>query len=137
LGTIGFINIVAGWSGMVIGISSGAFLGMYAFNGPFRPLKGHEAYDALPRRMLRLAHIAWVMLPLINIVYGNHIDAANLSDEMKLFGSWAQIVGMIGVPTFLTLSALVWHPFKYFEAIPVSATLISLCIIAYGYIRLL
>ena len=125
--------IAWGWATMVLGILSGSALGMFAFAGPFRAPKGWEDYTSLTRRMVRLAHIAFVALPMISILYGNHIDAAVLPQEMKLLGARLMIFGMIGVPVLLILSATVWHPFKYLEALPVSAVLAAFCIMAYGY----
>lgn len=129
---IGQLNIALGWMVMVFGIVTGSILGMYAFAGPFRPPKGHEHYGALPRRMFRLAHIAYVALPMISILYGQHIDSANLSDELKRLGSYAMILGMIGVPTLL-IPAAYWNPIKYLEVIPVTAILLALGLMAWGY----
>jgi len=130
---IGAANIVLGWSFMVVGIVMGSVMGVYAFNGPLKPPPGHESYASLPRRMMRLAHIAFVALPVISILYGSHIDGANLSDSLKRFGSYAMIVGMIGVPTLL-IGASFYNPIKYAEVIPVSAVLAALVIISWGYI---
>jgi len=127
------VCIAWGWSTMVIGILSGSFLGMFAFAGPFPAPKGWEDYSSLTRRMVRLAHIAFVMLPIITILYGNHIDGAVLSDELKTIGCYLMIFGMFGVPILLILSAVVWHPFKYLEALPVTGIVMGLCIMAYGY----
>ena len=129
---IGQSAIAYGWVFMVVGIIMGSMLGMYAFAGPFRPPKGHEDYAALPRRLIRLAHIAFVALPMISILYGDHIDAAHLSDALKQFGCGAMILGMIGVPTLL-IGASFYNPIKYLEVVPVSAILIALGIIAWGY----
>jgi hypothetical protein len=133
----GAINIIWGWVTICVGIFSGAIIGMWSFSGPFPNPPGFKNYDDLPRRMVRLAHIAFVMLPLINIVYGQFLDKAQLTDQMKLIGSYLMLIGMVGVPVFLILGALVWLPFKYVEAIPVTATLVGLMIMAYGYLPFL
>lgn len=134
LGTqIGLLCVSWGWATMVLGILSGSALGMFAFAGPFPPPKGWEDYTSLTRRMVRLAHIAFVALPIICILYGNHIDAAALSQDMKILGSRLMIFGMIGVPVLLILAGAFWLPFKYLEVLPVSAVLVALCIMAYGY----
>lgn len=128
---VGQMNIMMGWITMVLGILSGSILGLWAFNGPAPLPKGHEQYDSLPRRLVRLAHIAFFALPLICIVYGMHIDAAHLSLTLKQVGSWCMIICMLGVPTLL-IGASFYLPIKYLEVIPVSCGFVALSIMAYG-----
>jgi hypothetical protein len=121
---------------MVLGILSGATIGLWAFAGPFPTPKGHTNYTDLPRRMVRLGHIALIALPMINILYGQYIDSIPLSDSIKMIGSRGMIICMIGVPLFLFLGSL-YLPFKYVEVIPVSAGFIALAIMSYGHYLLL
>ena len=123
-----------GWSVMAIGIALGAFSGMYAFAGPLSPPKGHEDYNSLARRLLRLAHIAAVMLPLITIVYSTHIDRVALSEQWKLTGAYSMAIATLGVPLLLFL-AIFYNPAKYIEVIPVSAMFLGLLVVAWGYIN--
>ena len=99
--TFGHANIIAGWLTMVLGILSGAIIGLWAFAGPFPTPKGHTNYTDLSRRMVRLGHIALIALPMINILYGQYIDSIPVSDSLKMLGSRGMIVCMIGVPLFL------------------------------------
>lgn len=128
---IGQLNIVFGWIWMVLGITSGSIIGMWAFNGPLPTPPTHEDYASLERRLVRLAHIAFFALPLICVVYGMHIDNIPLSEGLKKMGSISMIICMIGVPTLL-IAASLKHVFKYLEVIPVSAGFLALCIMAYG-----
>lgn len=121
---------------MVLGIASGAVIGMWAFAGPFPTPPGHREYHDLARRMVRLGHIALIALPLINIVYGWHIDSVPFSQEIKILGSRCMIGCMVGVPLFLFLGS-VWHWFKYVEVIPVTAGFIALAIMSYGHYLML
>jgi hypothetical protein len=132
----GQLNIHLGWISIVLGILTGSILGMWSFAGPFKAPKGHQNYTDLPRRLNRLAHIAFFMLPLISIVLGEHIDAIPLSDTLKIVASYCWLVCMWGVPVFLTLASF-YLPFKYLEVIPVSCGTISLFIMAYGNYLLL
>lgn len=133
---VGRLNIIAGWLTMVLGILSGATIGLWAFAGPFPTPPGHKDYADLSRRMVRLGHIALVALPLINIVYGQFIDSIPLDHSVKLFGSYCMIVCMVGVPLFLFLGSI-WLFFKYVEVIPVTAGAIALAIMSYGHYLLL
>jgi hypothetical protein len=117
---------------MIAGILMGSIMGMYAFDGPIKPPRGHESYASLPRRMIRLAHIAFIALPMISIQYGVHIDSAHLSEELKRVGSISMIVAMIGIPTLL-IGASFYNPIKYLEVVPVSAIFIALALIAWGH----
>lgn len=130
---LGLLCVSWGWATMVLGIVSGSLLGMFAFAGPFPAPKGWEDYASLTRRMVRLAHIAFIMLPIITILYGNHIDAASLPDQWKEWGCYLMIFGMWGVPVLLILAGVFWLPFKYLEVLPVTAVLAALSIMAAGY----
>ncbi|MBN8538620.1 MAG: hypothetical protein J0M15_16345 [Deltaproteobacteria bacterium] len=132
----GQLNIHLGWITIVLGIITGSIHGMWAFSGPFKAPKGHKDYADLPRRLNRLAHIAFFMLPLISVVYGQHLDLIPVADNLKVIASYCWIVCMWGVPVFLTLASF-YLPFKYFEVIPVSCGMVSLFIMAYGHFLLL
>lgn len=132
----GQLNIAMGWITIVLGILTGSILGMWSFAGPFPTPPGHHNYADLPRRMNRLAHIALFALPMISILYGHHIDAIPVTDELKRKGSVAWLICMWGVPAFLMLGSWkIW--FKYFEVVPVSAGFYALAIMAYGHLLML
>ncbi len=131
--TYGVLNITMGWVTMILGLGTGSIIGMWAFSGPFKPPKTHSNYTDLPRRMVRLGHIALVALPIISILYGQYIDVVPLTDTLKMWGSYTWLVCMWGVPLFLFLGS-VWLPFKYAEVVPVTCGIISLCIMAYGHL---
>lgn len=129
--SIGQICISWGWIWIITGITSGSILSAWAFAGPFKAPKGHEKYDDLSRRLVRLAHISMFMLPLITIVYGEHIDSVPLTDGLKNLGAYSMIVLMLGIPTFLVLASFKLV-FKYLNVIPITAGFIGLGIMAYG-----
>jgi hypothetical protein len=116
---------------MVTGITSGSILSAWAFAGPFKAPHGHDHYDDLNRRLTRLAHVSMFMLPLINIVYGDHIDELMISDSLKILGAYSMIVLMFGIPLFLIMATFKLV-FKYLNVIPITAGFIGLCIMAYG-----
>lgn len=128
----GQINIALGWMTIVVGILSGSIIGMWSFAGPFKTPPGHANYTDLPRRMTRLAHIAFFALPMISILYGQYIDLIPVSETLKMVGSYSWLVCMWGVPVFL-IAAAIYHPLKYLEVIPVSCGTVALFIMAYGH----
>lgn len=132
----GQLDVTCGWIFISMGITTGSILGLWSFAGPFRPPRGHAEYADLPRRLNRLAHIACFMLPLITIVYGEHLDLALLTDFQKLLGSYCMLVCMVGVPLFLFLASF-RLPFKYLEVIPVGAGTVALYLMSWAHLKLL
>ncbi|HEY9897987.1 MAG TPA: hypothetical protein V6D00_02290 [Pantanalinema sp.] len=133
---VGHWNIVFGWVWMNLGFLSGLLMGLkveqFGLNFQATGPTWMDGYDSIPRRLLRLGHIAFLMLPLLNIVYGQFIDGANLPAIYKVTGSYAMIFGAIGVP-ILCMAAAFYRPVKILLGIPASAVLLANLIIAWGY----
>ncbi|WP_445496250.1 CorA family divalent cation transporter [Photorhabdus sp. SF281] len=125
------ILIVFGWGGIIVGIMMGGLMGMYAFKGPFRAPKGHENYTDLNRRMLRLAHIAFIMLPLISMLYGMNIDDLQVPYIYKYYATICMMILSIGIPVLLIASCF-YLPFKYVQVIPFSCGMFALVVMAVG-----
>lgn len=130
----GQINVALGWVWMILGITTGSIIGMYAFNGPMKAPRGHEDYSSLPRRLMRLGHIAFFALPMISILYGLSIDHAPISDQMKQIGSLSFLGCMIGLPVLLCVASFK-ESVKFLTPIPVLSGFIGLGIICWGFLR--
>ncbi|MBD3252714.1 hypothetical protein GF386_03220 [Candidatus Pacearchaeota archaeon] len=128
---IGKKNISFGWLWIMIGIIVGAVIGMWSFNGPLASPLGN--YTSLARRMIRLSHIAFIALAIINILYGYEIDKTKLKTKLKKIGSWFMIYGTILMPVLLIISAFL-ESIKYLTVIPTILISISLFIIIIGKI---
>lgn len=128
--------IAFGWGGIVVGIMMGGLMGMYAFKGPFRAPKGHENYTDLNRRMLRLAHIAFIMLPLISMLYGMSIDTLQVPYVYKYYAAICMVILSVGIPVLLIASCF-YLPFKYIQVIPFSCGMFALVVMAVGRISAL
>lgn len=113
--SIGRRNITFGWIWILVGIVIGAFMGMWSFNGPMLSPVGD--YSSLPRRMLRLSHIAFIALAMINILYGYGIDKIRVNDRLKNLGSKSMIYGSALMPVLLFI-AVFYEPIKYLTFIP-------------------
>ena len=129
---IGKKNISFGWVWILFGIFVGALMGMWSFNGPMPSPVGD--YTSLARRMLRLSHIAFIALAIINILYGYEIDKIKLKKFYKKVGSLCMICGAILMPLLL-IAAVFLEPFKYLTAIPATLVIISLLIMVIGRIK--
>jgi hypothetical protein len=134
-GPLGRRNVVWGWVTIPLGAVSGSILMAWSFAGPFNPPPGFHDFADLSRRMIRLAHIAVFMLPIINILIGKELDGLNLPKSWKVFCSWSGIVGMIGIPLGLTLGALIDIRLKYVSMPGVTGLLVALTLVAAGKVR--
>ena len=55
---VGKKNVSFGWIWVLAGLIVGGIMGMWSFNGPMPSPIGD--YTSLPRRMIRLSHIAFI-----------------------------------------------------------------------------
>ncbi len=119
----GKLNIKFGWIWILLGIISGMFLGMFAFNGPLVLSDKMMDYASLPRRILRLDHISFLALGFLNIAYG--VTASILEIKPPKFLSWLFIWGAIFMSAFLLVTVF-YEPFKYALIIPASFLFVAI-----------
>ena len=129
---IGKRNVSFGWIWILAGLIVGAIMGMWSFNGPMPSPVGD--YTSLPRRMLRLSHIAFIALAIINILYGYEVDKIQLKNKLKRLGSMCMIYGAISMPIFL-IAAAFFEPLKYLTMISTTLVIIAVAIMAIGQIK--
>lgn len=132
---IGHRNVVWGWTFMAMGVITGSILSAWSFGGPFGAPSGFHDYGDLPRRMVRLAHIALFMLPIINIQIGKDLDRIDVPERWKQIASWGGVISIISVPGGLALGALVTLNLKYLSAPGVTGLLVALLIMGFGTLR--
>jgi hypothetical protein len=134
---IGKVNIVFGWVWMNMGFITGLLMGLKAEQFGLNFMKEGptwlEGYSSVPRRLIRLGHVAFIMLPVLNILYGQYIDATPLPLFWKLTGSYAMIFGAVGVPV-LCMGAAFFRPLKLVLSVPATAVLVGNLVIAWGYL---
>ena len=112
-------NWTLGWALMMLGLVSGALLGLSFHRRDF--LGG---YDAWQRRLTRLGHIAFMALGMLNLVYavGGHADGI-----IGCCTSAALTVGSITMPLVCFASA--WRcRLKWLFAIPVAALALAMAL---------
>ena len=107
-------NVKAGLLLIALSLGGGLAMSLYAFVPMVRVPEGLLEYDDLARRLLRLAHVAAVMLPLLNVVFGLLLDRLRLSPAIREFTSVLLLAGSVGLPLALAAEALVpaaraWH----------------------------
>ncbi len=124
----GEINILFGWAWMCVGFLSGMILGLRA--------EGEQwlgGYASLTRRYLRLAHVAFVALYIINILYGKELGTIDLPNNFKTIGSALMIFGAAGVP-LACISAAFLRKTRYFLPVPATAVLTGVIILLIGLV---
>ena len=125
---VGDANVIFGWVWMCLGFVFGMILGLRAEGENW--LGG---YASVTRRYLRLGHVAFIALSIINILYGKELASVDLSDNMKNIGSYLMIFGAVGVP-ITCISAAFKRKTRYFLPVPVSAILIGTIILVRGMV---
>ncbi len=124
----GQINIIFGWTWMCVGFIFGMTLGMWA--------EGEQwlgGYASLTRRYLRLGHVAFIALSIINVLYGRELGSAGIPLYVRSIGSPVMIFGAVGVP-LACISAAFFRKAKYFLPLPALALLIGTAILVIGMI---
>jgi len=125
---IGEPNIIFGWIWICLGFILGMTLGLWAEGE-----KWLGGYASVARRYLRLGHVAFIALPIINILYGKELPLVDLSDSMKYIGSYLMIFGAVGVPITCVSAAFI-RKARYFLPLPASAILIGTIILVIGLV---
>jgi hypothetical protein len=108
---------------------SGAVLGLWSFSGPVPAPNGFIAYDDLPRRLLRLAHIAMIALPLLSLELERWLGRTPLRTQSQSHIRAALVFGMLALPALLAVTAY-WSPALYVLPLPVSALMGSVFAVA-------
>ncbi|HEV2719739.1 MAG TPA: hypothetical protein VG323_06945 [Thermoanaerobaculia bacterium] len=111
------LNLLVGWTSMAAGAISGAAIGLF-FHRP----DWLGGYDSLPRRMLRLGHIAFFGLGIVNVLFALSAAAMALSPSWVRFAGVAFALAVPAMPACCFLTA--WRPrFRLLFPIPVAAVL--------------
>ncbi|NIV18199.1 MAG: hypothetical protein GWN47_07235 [Woeseiaceae bacterium] len=123
-------NMLAGWSGMVFGLLSGAAIGLFFHREEFA-----GGYSSFRRRMLRLGHIAFFGLGIINVLYSLALESAGVGIQYPVIASTSLIMALILMPLLCFLTA--WKtPFRHLFAIPVICVGVPLVLLLRGMVIL-
>lgn len=113
MNTITRAMLVAGWSGMLGGVISGAALGLF-----FHKENWMGGYASFRRRLARLGHISFFGLGFLNLIFAFTNQLVALPDRPASVAAGALIAAAVAMPTCCFLAA--WRPsFRHFFAVPV------------------
>jgi hypothetical protein len=119
-------SLTAGWAGFLGGVVSGAVMGLLFHNEGW--LGG---YGSRERRMVRLGHISFFGIGLINLFYALSITPLGVPANAARVGSLSLLAGLITMPAICFLCA--WRkPLRHLFFIPVLSTATGIGIILFS-----
>jgi hypothetical protein len=120
------VNLLAGWASILLGFAGGAVAGLFFWREDW--LGG---YGSWRRRMVRLGHVAFFGLGIINIAFALTVAQLGLEGDGPLRWSAALLVaGNAAMPAVCFLAA--WRqPLRHLFPIPVTCLVLG----AAGLIR--
>jgi hypothetical protein len=128
---MGRANIGVAWWMIGVSMAVGAVLGLWSFGGPVAPPPGFRAFDDLPRRLVRLGHIAAIALPVLNLLYVPWMVRSRWGEATRRAGCRLLLSGTVGLPSLLMVAAF-WDPGRYLLPIPVGALMAAVFLLAAG-----
>lgn len=127
----GRLNRVAGWISIAIGAGLGLLLGLWSFDGPVAVPGWIGGYAETPRRLIRLGHIAFFGLGMLNVLLSRELPWLQVSAKTKLLTGTCMLTGNLLLPPLLLLSALI-PACKYLLPFPALGLFAAFCLTAYG-----
>ena len=128
---MGYGNIRVAWWMIGASMAVGAVLGLWSFGGPVAPPPGFQAFDDLPRRLVRLGHIAAIALPALNLLYVPWMARSRWGGPARRAGCRLLLFGTVALPSLLMLAAF-WSPGRYLLPLPVTALIAAVWLLAAG-----
>ncbi|HEY9775694.1 MAG TPA: hypothetical protein V6C81_18160 [Planktothrix sp.] len=118
-------NLLCAWIGVLLGILSGAIVGMAFHKENF--LGG---YNSWTRRLLRLGHISFFGISFLNFAFVETVSYLRVEQSQLFWPSLLFIVAQITMPTVCILSAFK-EPLRNLFFIPVASTIAAAGIFIY------
>ncbi|MDH3900353.1 MAG: hypothetical protein OEU51_04825 [Gammaproteobacteria bacterium] len=110
---ISHLHILIGWVAMLLGVFSGAAIGLF-----FHVDDWAGGYTSFRRRMLRLGHISFFGLGFINLLFGLTLQSISIRSPYVNIASLGFMLGMVTMPLCCYLTA--WkRPFRHLFPVPV------------------
>lgn len=116
-------SLRAGWLGMLGGVLSGALMGLF-----FLKPNWMGGYGSQPRRLVRLGHISFFGIGLLNLFYALSLTPLGVPTTVAQWGSLSFALALVAMPTCCFLTA--WHqPMRHLFPIPVLSAATGIAII--------
>jgi len=122
-------NLWAGWTGMLFGLVSGALIGLQFHREDFA-----GGYAAFRRRMLRIGHLAFFGLGIINVLFALTLTSSGVALGYPAVASASLAAAVFLMPVVCFLTA--WKkPFRHLFPLPVILVAVSFLILLEGLVR--
>ena len=106
-------NLWAGWTGMMFGLVSGAIIGLQFHREEFA-----GGYPSFRRRMLRLGHLAFFGLGIVNVLFALTLTSSGVALRYSAIASASLAAAVFIMPAVCFLTA--WKkPFRHLFPLPV------------------
>lgn len=120
-------NLLVGWIGMLGGVLSGAVIGLF-----FHRETWLGGYGSFRRRLVRLGHISFFGLGLLNVVFALSVGPAALAGTPLRIASIGLMAGAVTMPLCCFLTA--WRvQFRHLFPIPVVGVLAGIVGLLLGW----
>src|SRR5688572_15622734 len=122
-------NEPAAWILILLGMVTGAVLGMRFQEEDF--LGG---YSSRPRRLLRLGHISFFGLGVMNYLFAQSLPRAELEPAWAVAAGWLMITGGLAMPACCAINA--WRArFQPLFALPVVSLTTGVSVLIVGLVN--
>ncbi len=115
-------NLSVAWLGVLFGLLSGSTIGLF-----FHQNEWLEGYSSWPRRMLRLGHISFLGIAIINFAFVFSIPDLEL-DKLLWIPSICFAIAEVTMPSVCFLSAF-WKAGRFLFLVPVISLLIGIIVL--------
>ncbi len=122
-------NEPLGWTAILASIGMGLYMGV-----KFQREGWLGGYDAFPRRMVRLAHVALAALGMLNILLAQSLPRLRLAPQLRALASLSYITAAILMPACCLWLAAGRRHFGIF-AVPVGSLAAGLILTLGGLLR--
>lgn len=123
-------NEPAAWILILLGMVSGALLGIR-----FQEENFLGGYASRPRRLLRLGHISFFGLGVLNYLFAQTLTRASLDPAWALTAGWLMIAGGVTMPVCCAVNA--WNArFQPLFAVPVLSLITGVSVLIVGLVRI-
>ena len=122
-----YLHVFVGWAAVLFGAAAGAVIGLF-----FHKDSWAGGYSSFRRRMLRLGHISFFGIGLLNLCFGLTLYLIALPEPYIRISSTGFLIAVIAMPACCFLSA--WKkPLRQLFPIPVLAVLAGVVPILLGW----
>jgi hypothetical protein len=94
------LNLIAAWSGILLGFLSGLIFGLC-----FHREDWLGGYGSFKRRLYRLGHISFFGLAIVNFMFYFTARSFAVENQLVLIASWTFIIGAVSMPACCFLVA--------------------------------